>query len=91
MLAGYPRVSSTLKYLCSGWLEVQLAIVVAFSFVAFVIMAPIHGAEVAQHNSRKSCWILLDSKVYDVTSFLSKHPGGAAIILKQAGSVRKSQ
>jgi L-lactate dehydrogenase (cytochrome) len=50
-------------------------------------MKAIHGAEVAKHNSKKTCWILLDSKVYDVTSFLSKHPGGAAIILKQAGSV----
>jgi L-lactate dehydrogenase (cytochrome) len=53
-------------------------------------MAKIDGAEVAKHNSKKSCWILLDSKVYDVTSFLSKHPGGAAIILKQAGSVCKA-
>lgn len=50
-------------------------------------MTAIDGAEVAKHNSRKSCWILLDSNVYDVTSFLSKHPGGAAMILKQAGSV----
>jgi cytochrome b involved in lipid metabolism len=56
--------------------------------VASSNMSSIHGAEVAKHNSKKSCWILLDSKVYDVTSFLSKHPGGAAIILKQAGSVR---
>ena len=30
---------------------------------------------------------VLDSKVYDVTSFLSSHPGGAAIILRQAGTV----
>lgn len=53
-------------------------------------MAAIDGAEVAKHNSTKSCWILLDSKVYDVTSFLSRHPGGAAIILKHAGLVRKA-
>ena len=50
-------------------------------------MATLDGAEVAKHNNKKSCWIVLESKVYDVTSFLSKHPGGAAIILKQAGSV----
>jgi L-lactate dehydrogenase (cytochrome) len=51
-------------------------------------MVEIDGAEVAKHNNKKSCWIVLESNVYDVTSFLSKHPGGAAIILKQAGSVR---
>ncbi|KAF2473630.1 mitochondrial cytochrome-like protein b2 [Lindgomyces ingoldianus] len=49
-------------------------------------MAPIDGAEVAKHNNKKSSWIVLDSKVYDITSFLSEHPGGAAILLKQAGS-----
>ncbi|KAF2108048.1 mitochondrial cytochrome-like protein b2 [Lophiotrema nucula] len=49
-------------------------------------MTSLDGAEVAKHNSRKSCWIVLDSKVYDITSFLSKHPGGAATLLKQAGS-----
>ncbi|KAF1955897.1 mitochondrial cytochrome-like protein b2 [Byssothecium circinans] len=49
-------------------------------------MSRIDGAEVAKHSSKNSCWIVLDSNVYDVTSFLGKHPGGAAIILKQAGT-----
>jgi L-lactate dehydrogenase (cytochrome) len=30
---------------------------------------------------------VLDSKAYDVTSFMSEHPGGAPIILKNAGTV----
>lgn len=50
-------------------------------------MVTLDGAEVAKHNNKKSAWIVLDSNAYDVTSFLSKHPGGAAIILKQAGTV----
>ncbi|KAF2263300.1 mitochondrial cytochrome-like protein b2 [Lojkania enalia] len=49
-------------------------------------MALIDGAEVAKHNNKKSCWIVLQDRVYDITSFLSKHPGGAAILLKQSGS-----
>ncbi|KAK7036435.1 hypothetical protein VNI00_011632 [Paramarasmius palmivorus] len=28
------------------------------------------GKEVAQHNSRESCWIIVHGKVYDVTDFL---------------------
>jgi hypothetical protein len=51
-------------------------------------MGNIDGAEVAKHNSKKSCWIVLDSKAYDVTSFLGEHPGGAPIILRNAGTVR---
>lgn len=39
----------------------------------------------AKHNTRESCWVILYDHVYDVTNFLSEHPGGAKIILKLAG------
>jgi hypothetical protein len=46
------------------------------------------GAEViASHRSVSSCWIVVDDKVYDVTSYMDRHPGGAAILLKQGGTV----
>ncbi|KAI0079838.1 hypothetical protein K474DRAFT_1658665 [Panus rudis PR-1116 ss-1] len=45
----------------------------------------ISGAEVAKHNSRESCWIIVHGYVYDVTDFLDEHPGGSKIILKYAG------
>lgn len=41
--------------------------------------------EIATHNSRDSCWIIVHGKVYDVTEFLDDHPGGSKIILKYAG------
>ncbi|KAJ5966599.1 hypothetical protein N7481_013313 [Penicillium waksmanii] len=44
------------------------------------------AAEVAKHNTRESCWVILYGKVYDVTDFLSSHPGGAKIILKLSGT-----
>lgn len=50
-------------------------------------MGLINGAEVAKHDNKKSCWIVLDSKAYDVTDFLFEHPGGAPIILRNAGTV----
>jgi len=53
-----------------------------------MVRAPLlDGAEVAKHDDKKSCWIVLDSKVYDVTGFLTQHPGGAAVLLRQAGTV----
>ncbi|KAH7399221.1 L-lactate dehydrogenase [Phaeosphaeria sp. MPI-PUGE-AT-0046c] len=45
----------------------------------------IDGAEVQQHNSAESCWIVVHGRAYDVTEFLDEHPGGAPIILKCAG------
>jgi cytochrome b involved in lipid metabolism len=86
----YPTFA--IKYNINGWSRMHHSINLQFAFQLFhakyLEMVEIDGAEVAKHNNKKSCWIVLESNVYDVTSFLSKHPGGAAIILKQAGSVR---
>lgn len=43
------------------------------------------GAEVAGHNSKDSCWVIVHGKAYDVTEFLPEHPGGSKIILRYAG------
>ncbi|KAK1815176.1 hypothetical protein LTR12_010435 [Friedmanniomyces endolithicus] len=43
-------------------------------------------AEVQQHRSTDSCWVVLYGQVYDVTSFLPSHPGGGKVILQLAGS-----
>lgn len=42
-------------------------------------------AEVKSHNNAKSCYVILGSKVYDVTSFINDHPGGGDLILEHAG------
>lgn len=42
-------------------------------------------AQVASHNSRKSCYVTIASRVYDVTDFLADHPGGDDLILEYAG------
>merc|ERR1711998_482032 len=41
--------------------------------------------EVAKHNSKASCWVILDDRVLDVTEFLKDHPGGELAILTFAG------
>lgn len=41
--------------------------------------------ELAKHNSGQSCWLLIAGKVYDVTSFIRIHPGGAGQILAYCG------
>lgn len=37
-------------------------------------------SEVAQHNKRTDCWIIIKDKVYDMTSYVDEHPGGDAIL-----------
>ena len=36
--------------------------------------------EVSRHNSKKDCWMVIHNKVYDVTRFVSRHPGGSSIL-----------
>ncbi|KFH44813.1 Ceramide very long chain fatty acid hydroxylase-like protein [Hapsidospora chrysogenum ATCC 11550] len=42
-------------------------------------------AEVESHNSAKSCYVTIKTKVYDVTDFADDHPGGADLLLEYAG------
>lgn len=41
--------------------------------------------EISKHNSKQDCWVIIHGNVYDLTNFLSEHPGGQKIILKYAG------
>lgn len=46
-----------------------------------VVEAKTYGLdEIAQHNSDTDCWMAIEGKVYNVTDFVGKHPGGKAII-----------
>ncbi|KAK9326775.1 FMN-dependent dehydrogenase-domain-containing protein [Lipomyces starkeyi] len=41
--------------------------------------------EIAKHNTKESCWVIVHGKAYDVTEFAPEHPGGQKIIIKYAG------
>lgn len=48
-------------------------------------MKQFSAEEVAKHNKAGDCWIIIESKVFDVSKFLSEHPGGSKVVLKVAG------
>lgn len=41
--------------------------------------------DVAQHKDASSCWTVVRGKVYDVTSWINQHPGGAQAIRSMCG------
>ena len=41
--------------------------------------------DVAKHNKKDDCWVIVDGQVLDVTSFLPDRPGGEKAILLYAG------
>lgn len=41
--------------------------------------------EVKKHNTAEDCWVIVDGKVYNVTAWVKRHPGGELLILLVAG------
>lgn len=42
-------------------------------------------AEVQKHNTAKDCWTVVNSNVYNLTSYISSHAGGAAVLTAICG------
>lgn len=42
-------------------------------------------SEVIKHKTHEDCWIVVKGKVYDVTSWIPKHPGGEMMIMSNGG------
>lgn len=41
--------------------------------------------EVEKHNEVNDCWVACNGLVYDVTSYINRHPGGKYVIKSKAG------
>jgi len=41
--------------------------------------------EVAQHKDASSCWTVIEGKVYDLSAWIARHPGGERAILSLCG------
>lgn len=41
--------------------------------------------EILKHNSVSNCWLIVSGKVYDVTKYLTVHPGGVSVISRYCG------
>ncbi|KAE8659154.1 arginine N-methyltransferase 2-like [Hibiscus syriacus] len=42
-------------------------------------------SQVAQHKSKKDCWLVIDGRVLNLTKFLEEHPGGEEVLMECAG------
>lgn len=44
------------------------------------------AADVAKHASAADCWTIINGSVYDLTQWVSRHPGGERAITKLCGT-----
>lgn len=73
-----PTVSALLLSAAISWLSQPVAL-------ALEDTQGVTVEELQKHVSAESVWVAINGKVYDLTGFLGRHPGGANIILKYAG------
>ena len=43
-------------------------------------------ADVRMNNTSSSCWVAIDGRVFDLTQWISRHPGGAGAITQLCGT-----
>jgi len=46
----------------------------------------ISNEELLKHNGENGCWVVYNGKVYDVTDYLTRHPGGKNKISQNCGT-----
>jgi cytochrome b involved in lipid metabolism len=46
----------------------------------------ISSEELSSHNNAADCWVTYQGKVYDLTTWITKHPGGINAILPNCGN-----
>ena len=43
-------------------------------------------AQIAEHNKPDDCWLAVEGRVYNITTYIPKHPGGTPNIIGYCGS-----
>jgi cytochrome b involved in lipid metabolism len=43
-------------------------------------------AEIARHNRRADCWLVIAGRVYNVTAYIDQHPAPASTIVETCGT-----
>ena len=51
----------------------------------------VSSSGLSSHNSKENCWIAYEGKVYDITSWLPRHPGSAEAIAPFCGTSSEFQ
>ena len=46
--------------------------------------------DVKPHNKKGDCWVVVHSRIYDITDYLDSHPGGPDSLLADLHHIEQS-
>ena len=47
--------------------------------------------EIKTHNTNGDCWLIIEGKVYDISKYMAKHPGGFEILVENSNGKDATQ
>lgn len=66
--------------------RIIIFVIIAYSAV-FASEKEFEMVEVAKHSISTDCWIVIKNKVYDISSYIPKHPAPETVLTKYCGKV----
>lgn len=70
--------------------KLKLSFLILFSSMVVIARASeFTMQDIAKHSNVKDCWILIDSKVYDITKYIPRHPSPENVLTKYCGKDAK--
>lgn len=86
-----------IQKLMTGTLVVSIIVVAAVLGVATLTKPPkvknmdagptnYTMTEVSKHDTSDDCWLVISQRVYNVTDYIPRHPGGRRAITKRCGT-----
>jgi cytochrome b involved in lipid metabolism len=79
--AGAPKPATDLSSLLLG----PLGVASASGETSMPTDSVYTAAEIQKHNTSTDCWSVINGEVYDLTSYVKDHPGGASLIAAICG------
>ena len=56
------------------------------SIAGFTTQQTYKMSDIESHNTQEACWSAINGSVYDLTTWVSRHPGGSKPIIKLCGT-----
>jgi len=78
-------VQSTINQINANNTSTHIVVTTPVKTTPVVTTVTLSISEIARHNTSSDCWLLISGKVYNITSYFGRHPGGSGTMSPTCG------